>query len=418
MDTKTDLSSQPLRILLVDDDEDDYVLTRDVLRSFCHPQTQIEWVDHDEDALPALAGNRHDVCLMDYHLGARNGVELLQAAQAAGSSVPVILLTGQGSRLVDLEAMKGGAVYYLDKNRLNALDLERAIRYSIERAHMLRLVQQANVRLEERVAERTAELRRVNVELELEVEQRKAAEQRLLESLEAERELSRLKTGFITTMSHEFRTPLAIIQSSTDILRLYEARTTPEQRQARYAQVTDQVHWMIGLLDNLLTIRQAEEGSLIVQLRELDLDPFCRSMVESLIPTARPDQRLSYESGGQPRPALLDESLLRQILYNLLINAIKFTPESGDIALRLSWGEREVVLTVSDTGIGIPAEDLPHVFETFRRGSNIDNVGGTGLGLSIVWNSVELLGGTIAVESRLNVGSTFTVRLPLPDRQL
>ena len=237
----------------------------------------------------------------------------------------------------------------------------------------------------------------------------------MLEALDVERELSRLKTEFITTMSHEFRTPLAIIQSSTDILRLYEARTTPDQRAARYEQITGQVHWMIGLLDNLLTIRQAEEGSLIVNRNQLDLDGFCRSMVESLTPAARPGQRLTYECSSRIPPALLDESLLRQILYNLLTNAIKFTHENGAITLRLSSSGREAELVVADTGIGISDEDLPHIFETFRRGSNTEKFGGTGLGLAIVWHSVELLGGTVAVQSLVDAGSTFTIRLPLFD---
>ncbi len=151
MVSEVDLSDQPLSILLIDDDEDDYVLTRHALLSFSPPSTRIDWVNRFETALEALARNEHSVCLMDYHLGASNGVELLHQARAAGCDVPVILLTGQGSRVVDLEAMKMGAVYYLDKNRLNGPDLERAIRYSVERSQMLRLVQQANAQLEERV---------------------------------------------------------------------------------------------------------------------------------------------------------------------------------------------------------------------------------------------------------------------------
>ncbi len=410
-------SDQPLSILLIDDDEDDYILTRHVLMSFSAPSTRIDWVSSYTEALGALARNEHAVCLMDYYLGADNGVDLLQQARAAGSDVPVILLTGQGSRFIDVEAMKVGAVYYLDKNRLNEIDLERAIRYSIERAQMLRLVQQTNARLEQRVARRTTELRRVNSELEMEIEQRKGAEQRLLEALENERELNRLKTEFITTMSHEFRTPLAVIQSSTDILRLYEARTTGEQRQARYQQISAQVRWMIGLLDNLLTVRKAEAGTIIVSRNQIDLDDFCQTLVDSLTPTIFPGQQLSYETDGRRARALLDESLLRQILYNLLTNAIKFTPHGGHIRLRLSSTDQEAALVVSDEGIGIPADDLPHIFETFRRASNVDNIGGTGLGLSIVWNSVELLGGTVGVDSQPGAGSTFTVRLPLPDGQ-
>ncbi|MBX3082730.1 MAG: response regulator [Anaerolineae bacterium] len=172
-----DFAAQPLRIVLVDDDEDDYLILRDIITNISEFAVEIDWASTHETALAVLTRNEHDICLLDYFMGKYTGLDILKAARAKGCQVPFIMLTGSGNRSVDLQAMKSGVEFYLDKNHLNPFDLERAIRYSIERAHILRALQDLNSQLEERVADRTQQLLQTNLQLENEIEVRKKIEE-------------------------------------------------------------------------------------------------------------------------------------------------------------------------------------------------------------------------------------------------
>ncbi|MCA9911136.1 MAG: response regulator, partial [Anaerolineae bacterium] len=178
-----DFSNRTWRVLLVDDDKDDFILIRDLLASLDDISVEADWAGTYEEAVQALLRNEYDLCLLDYFLGARTGLELLRETRDAGCNIPFILLTGLGNRAVDLEAMKNGADYYLDKKHLDVFDLERAMRYSLEHAHILRVLQETNAQLEERVAERTQLLREANQQLEAEMKER----------LKTETELKRLR---------------------------------------------------------------------------------------------------------------------------------------------------------------------------------------------------------------------------------
>ncbi|MCC6614148.1 MAG: response regulator [Anaerolineae bacterium] len=174
-----DFSNRALRVLLVDDDKDDFILIRDLLASLEDISIEVDWAGTYDEAFQTLLRNEHDLCLLDYFLGEHNGIELLKGVRAAGCMVPFILLTGRGNRAVDLEAMKGGVDYYVDKKQLDIFDLERAMRYSLERAHILHALQDANAQLEERVADRTRLLREANKQLEAEMKERLKAEAEL-----------------------------------------------------------------------------------------------------------------------------------------------------------------------------------------------------------------------------------------------
>ena len=160
------IDASSVRVLLVEDDEDDFTITRDLLSEIPGGQFTLDWVKTFEAGLEAMSGNQHDVVLVDYRLGAHNGIELLREAQERGCQAPVILLTGAGEHQVDLEAMQAGAADYLVKGHLRADSLERSIRYAIENHRARVALRTANEELEQRVRERTAELQRSNRDLE------------------------------------------------------------------------------------------------------------------------------------------------------------------------------------------------------------------------------------------------------------
>lgn len=257
---------------------------------------------------------------------------------------------------------------------------------------------------------------------------RRQAEVDMLATLDRERELSELRNSFLSLVSHEFRTPLTTIRSSAELLDRYNNRLSDEKKQTHYRRIESAVERMTQLLNEVLLIGQAEAGKLKFEPTPMDLVPWCRDLVEGMqvvVENAHANeihqhalaQRSLYEiaftSSGECVDAQMDEKLLGHILTNLLSNAIKYSPEGGTVQFDLVCTEREAIFRITDSGIGIPEEYLPQLFESFQRASNVGTIQGTGLGLAIVKKAVDLHRGTIAVESEVGVGTTFTVRLPL-----
>lgn len=232
-------------------------------------------------------------------------------------------------------------------------------------------------------------------------------------ALQREKELNGLKSRFITTASHEFRTPLGIIASSTGIMQDYDTRIDNAIRQKHLARIQAAVSRMTELLDEVLTMHQVETGILKAHPQPLKLAAFCQEIVElfqkntshTLTYTVSPDLINQFHT--------LDQDLLHQLLTNLLSNAVKYTPEPGSITLDIKCQDDQIVLVVQDSGIGVPPEDLASIFDPFHRASNVDNIAGTGLGLAIAKYCVDLHDGDIAIASQLGVGTTITVTLPL-----
>ena len=255
------------------------------------------------------------------------------------------------------------------------------------------------------------------------VTQRKQSIVELHESLETEKQLNEIKTRFVSMVSHEFRNPLTSIVMSVELLEHYGDKSSEEKKRRYLQRIKAAANQMTELLENVLVIGRVEAGKLAFDAAPLDVDEFCRELVEDC-KLAMNFQAVSYSSSGRilekykdfPKTVFfpcLDEKLLRHILTNLLSNAIKYSPLGGTVQLILTYLEQEMVFQVKDQGIGIPAEDLPHLFEAFHRAGNVGKIPGTGLGLAIVKKAVDLHGGTIYVASQINIGTTFTVRLPV-----
>ncbi|MFN7663330.1 MAG: PAS domain S-box protein [Inhella sp.] len=249
----------------------------------------------------------------------------------------------------------------------------------------------------------------------VDITERKRAEEELLNALTREREFGQMKSRFVATTSHEFRTPLAGILSSIDLIATYGERLDREEKDEMFRQIRDAVTRMTRMLDDILLIGRGDAQSIRFTPAATDLTDLC-AQIRNEAAQSRPDGE------GRPRILLdlaevdglwhLDAKLLRHLLGNLLSNALKYSPEGGDVQLRVRAADEGLRFDVVDQGIGIPEADQKRLFESFHRASNVGNISGTGLGLAIVKQSVELHGGRIEVHSTLGVGTTFTVYIP------
>lgn len=241
----------------------------------------------------------------------------------------------------------------------------------------------------------------------------KQAETALRQALVKEKELGELKSRFISMASHEFRTPLATILALTETLAAYRLRLTDEQIDQRLQKIREQIDHLKSVMEDVLLLArmQARRGEFTPTL--IDLDELCRTVIEEFESQPHHMHRLLYHRENHLPLLYLDPKLMRRIISNLLSNAIKYSPASQPITVTLASTSTAASLQVSDHGIGIPEMDLKHLFEPFHRATNVGTVSGTGLGLVITKEAVVLHKGEICVDSKLDVGTTFTVTLPI-----
>ncbi|NEO31077.1 MAG: PAS domain S-box protein [Symploca sp. SIO3C6] len=257
--------------------------------------------------------------------------------------------------------------------------------------------------------------------------QRKQAEGEIRKALVREKELTELKSRFITMTSHEFRTPLTTIQSSAELIEHYSYKWTEEKKLTHLYRIQSSVKYMTKLLNDVLIIGRAEAGKLKLNPLPLDLERFCGDLVEELQFNDTNQHQLIFKIEGldqqdsevieyslaPTKQPCLDEKILRQILENLLGNAIKYSPRGSTVELTLSYRKNNLVFKIIDRGIGIPKVDLPLLFESFHRANNVGTIAGTGLGLAIVKKCLDIHKGQIEVESEVGFGTTFTITLPM-----
>jgi PAS domain S-box-containing protein len=242
---------------------------------------------------------------------------------------------------------------------------------------------------------------------------RKQLEQELRIALETEKELNELKSRFISMTSHEFRTPLSTILSSSELLEHYSHKWTHEKQLTHLHRIQAAVTRMTEMLNDILVIGKGEAGKLEYRPLLFDLVKYCRQLVEEVRLNLKSQHLVHFTSQYQSICCYMDEKLLGHILSNLLSNALKYSPDGSLVNFTLSCQEGKAVFEIKDQGIGIPEEDLPRLFESFHRARNVGNILGTGLGLAIVKKCVDIHQGTINVNTLLGVGSNFTVTLPL-----
>lgn len=241
---------------------------------------------------------------------------------------------------------------------------------------------------------------------------RKHLEAEAAAMLEKERQVSEMKTRFISVTSHEFRTPMAAAMGSVELLRNHLDRMSPAKREELFARIDTSMRRMTQMLDEILTLSRIDAGRVRPQLTPLDLPAFVRSMVEEIRLGDHDGHEFQFSAEGDASQFPSDANLLHHIVSNLLSNAARYSPPASVVTVRLTADDHSVVLTVEDQGIGIPAADRERIFEAFERGSNVGNIKGTGLGLNIVKRMTEMLAGTIRAEAAAERGTRFILQLP------
>lgn len=278
--------------------------------------------------------------------------------------------------------------------------------------------------LEKKVKSRTSELEHMNMGLQSQIQERKLAEKALkeslqdlkkaekeiLKSLDREKELGVLKSRFVSMASHEFRTPLTTILSSANLIGKYAESDQQISREKHVDRITKSVQNLTNILNDFLSLEKLESGALGISKNELDLKELLEEISDEMGGTFKEGQEIQLTCESIILNS--DEHILRNILFNLISNASKYSPVSARIEILAKQEKDHVCIKVKDVGMGIPKEEQKNLFERFFRAGNVTNIQGTGLGLNIVRKYVDLLGGKIEFESTEGVGSTFELKLP------
>ncbi len=379
------VDNAPVRVLMIEDDEEDYLLTSRLLKSNGEAAFEVKWVRTYEAGLDELR-SPYNVCLVDYRLGAHNGLNLIEAAVAAGFEGPMILLTGKGDRRVDVEAMKAGAADYLVKDQITPQLMERVIRHSIER---------------------------------------KAAQTALLRSEEQLRQAQKMEAigSLAGGVAHDFNNLLSIILSYSEMLA--EGLRPGDPMRADLAEISGAGMRAAALTRQLLTFSRQQ----VLLPCVVDLNAICSGMEKMLRRVIGEDVELASRVAPALGKILADPGQLEQVIMNLAVNGRdamprggKLTIETAEVVLDEAYASKHagvtpgvhVMLAVSDTGVGMAPATQARMFEPFftTKGSGK----GTGLGLATVFGIVRQSGGSIWVYSEVDCGTTFKIFFPTADR--
>lgn len=360
------------------------------------------------EALDKVNEQLPDIILLDIRMPDINGYEVCTRLKSnpITKDIPIIFISSIEEPSEKVEAFSVGGVDYISKP-FQLIEVLARIETHLRLCSLQKKLQEQNEQLQ----------------LSAEV---------LSRSLKHERELSQMKTDFISVVSHEFRTPLTTIQSASELLEYYE--WTKEEKVEQLHQIQSEVKHMTALMEDVLFLSRSNTNKAKLNLTKFDLLSFISQLLRQMQRTFAQEYTLNssiYISSSNTSienlhfqndlPTLIvkmDEKLLRQILTNLLTNAIKYSPQNKIVDFQLTVEQDQVVFVISDHGIGIPDEDLEHLFGAFHRGKNVGILPGTGLGLSIVKNCIDIHDGSISVESQLDIGTKFTVVLPIADEGL
>jgi PAS domain S-box-containing protein len=279
---------------------------------------------------------------------------------------------------------------------------------------LLKLTEQLETKVKERTKELSdalLELSHTNEGLHLEMERRKEVESQIRRMLEKEKELNELKSRFVSMASHEFRTPLGGILTSVSLIAKYPKAEDESKRDKHVQIIKKSVKNLTNILNDFLSLDKLEQGNLASTPSKFDFIEFIEDMAEENRETSK--HQIVVEHKDPEIVIFQDKEMIRNVVINLISNAIKYSPEDGIITLRTQVREDHLILEIADQGMGIPQADQKHLFERFFRAQNVLNLQGTGLGLNIVKRYLDLMNGKIEFSSVENKGTTFKVHLPL-----
>ncbi len=373
------------RVLLVEDDEDDYILIRDLLNEVPQQKFQLDWVATYPEAVTMVERQHHDVYLVDYRLGEHDGLELLKLINTRNTA-PVIILSGQGDRELDIAALRSGAADYLDKSYLQSSLLEHYIRSSIDRNLAIIALQESEQKyreLFERETQLRQELTRSNTELQ----------------------------EFAYIASHDLQEPLRAVSGYTKLLQTEYVTQLDSTAQEYMSFIIDGTQRMQGLIKDLLAYSRVSTSERV--LTTVDFNSTLQEAIANLQVSIEESQA---EIIYQDLPCLMAErTQIVQLFQNLLNNGIKF--RKGDISPKIAiqaqlQADGYWLFSVKDNGIGIKPEYYDRIFKIFKRLHTQREFSGTGVGLALCRKIVERHGGEIWVRSQLGHSTTFFVTMP------
>ena len=405
--------TEPLRILLVEDNPGDADLIVELLSRDVFTRLVIKSASRLSEALAAVASEVFDVVLLDLGLPDSIGMDTLRAMRQQAAKLPIIVFTGNNDEQAGLAAIREGAQDFLVKGEADRNLLSRSIKYAVERRQAENAVKELNDTLEERIAERTAQLTLANETLRVEIAERTRAEQALQQAKETAEAATGAKSQFLANMSHELRTPMTGILGMLDLV-LSDPLAEQQRHYIETAQTSARV--LVRILNDILDLTKVEKGKFSVEETPFLLRECVENAYNVLLPLAKSKGlSLSFSIADEVPEALVgDQTRLTQVLTNLAGNAVKFT-DRGEVAIsvapggRVPGGKLEIQFSVADTGIGIAESKKDLLFRVFSQvdQSHSRSYGGTGLGLAISKEIVEHMGGRISFTSEEGKGSTF-----------
>ncbi|SHI95439.1 PAS/PAC sensor signal transduction histidine kinase [Mesonia phycicola] len=274
-----------------------------------------------------------------------------------------------------------------------------------------------NNQLEHKIEVRTEELHQTVLELEDEITKRKEAENKIKESLRKERELNELKTKFLSLVSHEFKTPLSGILTSTTLIGKYTQTEQQEKRDKHLKTIKSKVKYLNNILDDFLSVERLETGKVSYKFSHFPLSKVTNEVIYDANMLLKEGQKISYPTNIDDIYLDFDEKILELVLTNLINNAIKYSLENTTIDIEAFTKNNLLYITIKDEGIGIPEKEQKFIFKRYFRAENALLNQGTGIGLNIIKSHLENLNGSINFTSEINKGSTFTVTIPLTSNQ-
>jgi signal transduction histidine kinase len=383
------MQDQVIKVLLVEDDEDDYIFIRELLSEVKATTYLLQWAPSYDLALDSMAKGKSDVCLVDYRLGVHDGLEILRSVKERGGRVPVIFVTGQEEYDVDLKAMRAGALDYLVKSQLTAPLLDRSIRYALDRWRSDEALRRAYGEIELRVEERTAELAAANAALK-----RSADEIKL----------------FAYSITHDLKNPALVIHYLTKKLSETYEDALDDRGKDYCSRVVACSEQIVALLEKIYTFISAKESPLV-------LEPVQLSEVLALLRDEFSSQLRSRQVkwlGPDIAPAVVADRLaLIRIIRNLVENALKYGGERlTEIQIGYQDSGDEHLISVRDDGAGFKDTEADKIFGLFVRSDSSKGVKGTGLGLAIVKELAQQHKGRVWAELAQGRGATFFVSFP------
>lgn len=368
-----DPDNEHISVLLIDDDEDDYVIIKQVFSLIPESPFVLEWCSSCDTAKKLIRANAHDVYLVDYNLGMFSGLDLLKFANQQNRSEPFIMLTGTDDRQTQKQSMQLGAADYLVKGTFTAELLSRTLLYSLGRKQI--------------------------------------EEQKINDLLE----LNRVKDEFISLASHQLRTPATAVKQYVGmVLEGFVGDISDAQRKL-LTSAYESNERQLRIVSDLLKVAQVDAGKVRLRNTDTDLSLMIRDVIKEQQQTYKDRrQKVRVTHPSVHVNAFVDADRIRMVAENLLDNASKYSAHATTITASLAKTADEVTISIKDHGVGIASRDIDKLFGKFSRIYNplSAQVGGTGLGLYWAQKIVNLHGGSITVDSQENKGTTFVIHLP------